>query len=140
PGSVISTCDVPLSAPSASPSRSVDGQPTPARPLHAPRFERRFDSQPCGAQVEARKPGDEKNAREAREVTNSDHGAARRASGGAARGCARITLCPGAIIPADPLGKTPAIARRAMRARPLGPVAQLAEQQTLNLRVVGSIP
>ena len=61
-----------------------------------------------------------KLAREAREVTNSDHGAARRASGGAARGCARITLCPGAIIPADPLGKTPAIARRAMRRDPSG--------------------
>ena len=41
---------------------------------------------------------------------------------------ARITFCLGAIS-----------ARRSPHS-PFGPVAQLAEQQTLNLRVVGSIP
>jgi hypothetical protein len=41
---------------------------------------------------------------------------------------ARITFCLGVIV------------RSGTSSLPLGPVAQLAEQQTLNLRVVGSIP
>ena len=40
-------------------------------------------------------------------------------------------------ITSDP---PPLAARERRRGNPIGPVAQLAEQQTLNLRVVGSIP
>ena len=52
-----------------------------------------------------------------------------RRSGGAAFACAKIWVCAGRGTPG-----------RACLTCPAGPVAQLAEQQTLNLRVEGSIP